>query len=47
MNPDTPLAGHGATHVVLNQVPPFEDVDLFGTNAALRDAVKFNAPTLT
>jgi putative acyl-CoA dehydrogenase len=37
---------HGATHVVLNQVPPFENVNLFETNAALRDAVKFNAPTL-
>jgi putative acyl-CoA dehydrogenase len=37
-------AGHGATHVVLNQAPPYEDVNLFETNAALRDAVKFNAP---
>jgi len=37
---------HGATHVVLNQVPPFEDVNLFETNAALRDAVKFNDPAL-
>jgi putative acyl-CoA dehydrogenase len=37
---------HGATHVVLNQVPPYEDVNLFETNAALRDAVKFNHPSL-
>ena len=37
---------HAATHVVLNQVPPLEDVNLFETNAALRDALKFNAPTL-
>jgi putative acyl-CoA dehydrogenase len=37
---------HGATHVVLNQVPPFENVNLFETNAALRDAVKFNDSTL-
>ena len=35
-----------ATHTVLNQVPPYEDVNLFETNAALRDAVKFNRPTL-
>src|SRR5471032_314190 len=46
MTADSPLAEHGATHVVLNQVPPFEDVNLFATNAALRDAVKFNAPGL-
>jgi len=39
-------SAHGATHAVLNQVPPFEDVDLFETNAALRDAVKFNQPAL-
>ena len=37
---------HGATHAVFNQVPPFEDVNLFDTHAALRDAVKFNAPAL-
>ena len=42
----TAPAPHGATHAVLNQVPPFEDVNLFETNAALRDAVKFNAPSL-
>ena len=36
----------GATHVVLNQVPPFLDVNLFETNAALRDAVSFNQPGL-
>jgi len=35
-----------ATHTVLNQVPPFEDVNLFETNAALRDALKFNDPAL-
>ena len=39
-------SAHGATHVVLNQVPPFEDVNLFETNAALRDAVEFNQPAL-
>ncbi len=43
MSLDTP---HGATHVVLNQVPPFENVNLFESNAALRDAVKLNDPTL-
>ena len=37
---------HGATHAVLNQVPPYEDVNLFETNAALRDAVRFNQPSL-
>jgi len=42
----TSTSSHGATHVVLNQVPPFEDVDLFETNAALRDAVRFNDPVL-
>ena len=42
----TTASPHGATHAVLNQVPPFEDVNLFETNAALRDAVKFNAPAL-
>ena len=36
----------GATHAVLNQVPPYEDVNLFETNAALRDAVRFNQPSL-
>jgi putative acyl-CoA dehydrogenase len=35
-----------ATHVVTNQVPPYEDVNLFDGNAALRDAVKLNAPAL-
>jgi putative acyl-CoA dehydrogenase len=34
------------THVVLNQVPPFEDVNLFETNAALRDALEVNQPGL-
>ena len=43
MTADSP---HGATHVVLNQVPPFEDVNLFETNAALRDALRLNAPSL-
>ncbi len=42
----TAVSLQGATHVVLNQVPPFEDVNLFETNAALRDAVKFNDPAL-
>ena len=42
----TSASPHGATHVVLNPVPPFEDVNLFETNAALRDAVKFNQPGL-
>jgi len=37
---------HGATHEVLNQVPPFADVDLFAADAALRDALRFNAPGL-
>jgi putative acyl-CoA dehydrogenase len=37
---------HGTTHVVLNQVASFENVNLFEANAALRDAVKFNAPAL-
>jgi len=36
----------GATHAVLNQVPPYEDVNLFEANAALRDAVRFNQPSL-
>jgi putative acyl-CoA dehydrogenase len=42
----TGQALHGATHEVLNQVPPFEDVALFDTDAALRDAVAFNDPGL-
>ena len=37
---------HGATHAVVNQVPPYEDVNLFEANAALRDAVRFNQPSL-
>ncbi|HEY8973222.1 MAG TPA: acyl-CoA dehydrogenase family protein [Burkholderiaceae bacterium] len=37
---------HGATHAVLNQVPPYEDVNLYEANAALRDAVRFNQPSL-
>ena len=39
-------SSHGATHVVLNQVPPYEDVNLFEANAALRDALRFNQPSL-
>ena len=39
-------AMHGATHVVTNQVPPLADLNLFETNAALRDAVRFNDPAL-
>ena len=42
----TAASPHGTTHVVLNQVPPFEDVNLFETNAALRDALRLNAPSL-
>jgi len=37
---------HGATHEVVNQVPPFVDVDLFAADAALRDALRLNAPGL-
>ncbi len=46
MSNDSAVAGHGATHAVLNQVPPFENVDLFQLHVALRDAVKFNQPDL-
>jgi putative acyl-CoA dehydrogenase len=46
MTADSPLAGHGATHAVLNQVPPYEDVNLLDAHPALRDAVKFNEPGL-
>ena len=46
MNATTGAPLHGATHEVFNQAPPFEDVDLFGTDAALCDAVRFNAPGL-
>jgi putative acyl-CoA dehydrogenase len=35
-----------ATHAVVNQVPPFEDVNLFETDAALRDALRLNQPAL-
>ena len=34
------------THEVFNQVTPLADVNLFSGNAALRDAVRFNAPQL-
>ncbi len=34
------------THEVFNQVSPLADVNLFTGNAALRDALKFNAPAL-
>jgi putative acyl-CoA dehydrogenase len=37
---------HGATHEVFNQAPPWEDVNLFERDAALRDAVAFNRPGL-
>ena len=37
-------SSHGATHEVFNQVPPWQDVNLFERNAALRDAVAFNRP---
>jgi len=46
MNAASPLPGHGATHAVFNQVPAFADVNLFEADAALRDAVTFNAPGL-
>ncbi|HMT57283.1 MAG TPA: isovaleryl-CoA dehydrogenase [Ottowia sp.] len=35
-----------ATHEVLNQPTPLEDINLFQANQALRDALKFNAPAL-
>jgi putative acyl-CoA dehydrogenase len=34
------------THEVLNQSTPFVDVNLFDTDRALRDALRFNAPSL-
>ena len=34
------------THDVFNQVTPLADVNLFTGNAALQDALKFNAPGL-
>ena len=34
------------THEVFNQVTPLADVNLFTGNAALQDALKFNAPGL-
>jgi putative acyl-CoA dehydrogenase len=37
---------HGATHEVLNQAPPYEDVNLYEAHAALRDALRLNAPAL-
>ncbi|KQP14895.1 isovaleryl-CoA dehydrogenase [Pseudorhodoferax sp. Leaf267] len=36
---------HG-THEVFNQSTPLADYDLFATNAPLRDALRFNAPSL-
>ena len=39
MSFESPIAEHGATHQVLNQVPPYENVNLFEANAALRDAI--------
>ena len=35
-----------STHAVTNQVPPLENINLFETHAALRDALKLNAPAL-
>jgi putative acyl-CoA dehydrogenase len=35
-----------ATHEVFNQPQPLVDTNLFETNAALRDALRFNAPDL-
>ncbi len=46
MTLETSPSTHGATHAVTNQVPPYEDVNLFEANAALRDALKFNEPEL-
>ena len=47
-----PACGHAkewdmnlATHEVINQSTPFVDVNLFDTDRALRDALKFNLPT--
>ena len=34
------------THEVLNQSTPFVDVNLFATDRGLRDALRFNAPSL-
>jgi putative acyl-CoA dehydrogenase len=42
----TEATPRGATHAVFNQVPPFEELNLFDTDAALRDAVAFNAPAM-
>ena len=36
----------GTTHEVLNQVPAYADRNLWQVHAALRDAVRFNAPGL-
>jgi putative acyl-CoA dehydrogenase len=35
-----------ATHQVFNQVEPFADVNLFESNLALQEALRFNAPSL-
>ena len=35
-----------ATHEVLNQSTPFVDVNLFDGDRGLRDALRFNAPSL-
>src|SRR5882724_8180617 len=35
-----------ATHEVINQSTPFVDVNLFDSDVALRDALRFNTPRL-
>ncbi|HEY2929708.1 MAG TPA: DNA alkylation response protein, partial [Albitalea sp.] len=35
-----------STHEVFNQPEPLANVNLFDTNRALRDALRFNAPAL-
>ncbi|HJV60483.1 MAG TPA: isovaleryl-CoA dehydrogenase [Albitalea sp.] len=35
-----------STHEVFNQAKPLADINLFETNRALRDALRFNAPSL-
>ena len=42
----TPETLYPATHDVFNQPLPLVNYNLFTTNRALQDALKFNAPTL-
>jgi putative acyl-CoA dehydrogenase len=46
MSSSSATLAHGETHEVTNQVPAYEGVNLWHAHAALRDAVKFNAPGL-